>query len=303
MPEQQHGLLVLNKPKGPTSAGCLEKIKRNLKQKKIGHAGTLDPMASGVLLVLLGKGTKLAGHLTEGGKVYSGALQIGLATETYDMEGLEQVTAPWQHLDQAAVHEAVQEWTRMETQVVPPYSAAKHKGKPLYKLSREGKEIPVKTKPLMVTRAEVLDMDLPHVRFRVACGVGTYIRSLVHSLGMRLGCGAVLTELIREHSHPFGLDQAVELEQLLHAPELLAERTVPLHECLPHWPKAPCSESQARQVKNGMRIEYTADVASSLPFEEGVRALLTAPDGSALALAQAAREDGKPVWAVVRGLW
>ena len=95
---QQHGLLVLNKPKGPTSAGCLEKIKRVLKQKKIGHAGTLDPMATGVLLVLLGQATKIAGYLTEGGKAYSGVLELGTSTNTYDLEGEVVRQEPWEHL-------------------------------------------------------------------------------------------------------------------------------------------------------------------------------------------------------------
>jgi len=303
MPEQQHGVLVLDKPSGPSSTGCLEKIKRSLKQKKIGHAGTLDPMASGVLLVLLGRATKLAGHLTEGRKTYSGELQIGLSTETYDMEGLEHVQAPWEHLDEDAVLQAVMEWPQMQTQVIPPYSAAKHKGKPLYKLSREGKETPVKTKPLTVTRAEVLQLDLPRVRFRVECGAGTYIRSLVHSLGIRLGCGAVLTELIRERSHPFGLEQAVSLEQLLQAPDLLAEKTLPLEATLPHWHKVACTERQAALVRNGGRIDYAPETARVMPFAPGNKAMLLDPDGRALALAEAVLEDGRPVWAILRGLW
>lgn len=303
MPEQQHGLLVLNKPKGPTSTGCLEKIKRGLKQKKIGHAGTLDPMAGGVLLVLLGRGTKLASYLTEGGKTYSGALQLGLSTETYDMEGLERTQAPWEHLEAEAVRQTVLDWRDMESQVIPPYSAAKHKGKPLYKLSREGKETPIKTKPLTITGVEVLDMDLPFVRFRVECGAGTYIRSLVHSLGMRLGCGAVLTELTREYSHPFGLEDSVELEELLQDPELLAERVLSLGDALPHWPRVVLSERQAGMVKNGVRIDYSPETAQALPFEKGGRALLVESDGTTLALGEAALADGKPVWAILRGLW
>lgn len=302
MPEQQHGVLILDKPKGPTSAGCLEKIKRALKQKKIGHAGTLDPMASGVLLVLLGQCTKLASYLTEGGKTYSGTLQLGITTETYDMEGQEVVEAPWEHLEAEDVAAAVREWTEMKTQVVPPYSAAKHKGKPLYKLSREGKETPVKTKPLTVTRSEVLNMDLPRVRFRVECGVGTYIRSLVHSLGIRMGSGAVLSELVREHSHPFGLDQAWDLEQVLSEPDELPGRVLPLSEALPHWRKVELDAKQTAQVKNGIRIE-SAPGPDGESFAPGDRVMLMQQGGKALALAESAVTDGKPVWAILRGLW
>ena len=303
MPEQQHGLLVLNKPKGPTSAGCLEKIKRGLGQKKIGHAGTLDPMADGVLLVLLGQCTKLAGYLTEGGKTYSGCLRLGLSTETYDMEGKEHTEAPWEHLTQDEVRAAVMEWPSMKEQVIPPYSAAKHKGKPLYKLSREGKEVPVKTKPLTVTRAEILDMDLPRVRFRVECASGTYIRSLVHSLGIRLGCGAVLSELTREYSHPFGIDQAWDLETLLQEPERLAERVLPLDRTLPHWPRLALTERQASLVKNGARLDYVPGTLGEGAAAQGNRALLVGPSGKALALAEIKLADGKPVWAILRGLW
>lgn len=302
MPEQQHGVLVLNKPKGPTSAGCLEMIKRSLKQKKIGHAGTLDPMASGVLLVLLGQGTKLASYLTEGGKTYSGTLQLGITTETYDMEGQEVVEAPWEHLEADDVAAVVRDWTKMTSQVIPPYSAAKHKGKPLYKLSREGKETPVKTKPLTVTRSEVLEMDLPGVSFRVECGAGTYIRSLVHSLGIRLGCGAVLSALVREHSHPFGLDQAWELDTILNEPDELPGRVMPLSEALPHWRKVVLDAKESQMVKNGTRIECAPGAAGTV-VTPGERAMLTEQSGKALALAEAAITDGKPVWAILRGLW
>ena len=111
-----------------------------------------------------------------------------------------------------AVADVIAGWVGTSEQPVPPYSAAKHQGQPLYKLSREGKETPLKIKTIEISRAEVLRVELPYVTFRVICSSGTYIRSLAHSLGTRLGCGAVLTELIREYSHPFGLDRACPLD-------------------------------------------------------------------------------------------
>lgn len=302
-PTQQHGLLVLDKPKGPTSAGCLEKIKRGLKQKKIGHAGTLDPMATGVLLVLLGQATKIAGYLTEGDKIYSGVLELGVSTDTYDLEGQVTQRQAWEHLGPDTVRETVLQWREMTTQTIPPYSAAKHKGKPLYKLSREGKETPEIIKPLRVTLAEVLSLELPRVHFRVRCAAGTYIRSLVHSLGMRLGCGAVLTALTREYSHPFGLEQAHPLEAVLREPEALPGRVLPLADALPHWPRVGVDEQQTRMVKNGVRLDFSPETARVLPFAQGARAVLVAPGGGPLALAEAKLADGKPVWAVLRGLW
>ena len=299
---QLHGVLVLDKPKGPTSAGCLAQIKRILGQKKIGHAGTLDPMARGVLLVLLGQATKLAGALTEGGKIYSGKLKLGLATDTYDLEGKVVREAPYEHLTPEAVAAAVSEWATLTMQDVPPYSAAKHQGKPLYQLSREGKETPLKSKSISISRAEVLGMDLPWVDFRVECGPGTYIRSLVHSLGIRLECGATMTELTREFSHPFRLEQAFGLDQVLDEPELLATRVVPLPAALPHWPKLAISSRLAGQVKNGIPVGACDTGAAETP-PAGQRALFLDPDGGPLALAEVRLVDGKPVWAIVRGLW
>ena len=191
--EQQHGLLVVDKPRGLSSAQCTNRFKR-LGQKKIGHAGTLDPMAQGVLLVLLGHATKISGYLMAGGvKAYQGTVRLGQTTDTWDADGQITAEAPWDHVTAEAVADVIAGWVGTSEQPVPPYSAAKHQGQPLYKLSREGKETPLKIKTIEISRAEVLRVELPYVTFRVICSSGTYIRSLAHSLGTRLGCGAVLT--------------------------------------------------------------------------------------------------------------
>ncbi|MBR5883467.1 MAG: tRNA pseudouridine(55) synthase TruB, partial [Mailhella sp.] len=200
--EQQHGILILNKPKGLSSAQCLSRIKR-LGQKKIGHAGTLDPMATGVLIVMLGHATKLSNYLLEGGvKTYGGTLRLGVTTDTWDAEGSivsesplsAEDLAPGSALEQAA-RKDIAAWLAVTEQPVPPYSAAKHQGQPLYKLARAGMEVPQKVKQIQVSYADVQWVNMPDVRFRVTCSSGSYIRSLAHSLGIRLGCGAMLTEL------------------------------------------------------------------------------------------------------------
>ena len=170
---QLDGVLVLNKPSGPTSARCLSALKR-LGQRKIGHAGTLDPMASGVLLVLLGQGTKIASHLlADGGKVYSGQLRLGLTTDTWDIQGEVLTESPWQQVTEADVRAEVAHWLTLHEQEVPAYSAAKHEGQSLYKLARKGKEVPKKVKSMEISQADVLEVELPFVRFRVACSSGT----------------------------------------------------------------------------------------------------------------------------------
>ena len=309
--EQQHGLLVVNKPHGLSSAQCTNRFKR-LGQKKIGHAGTLDPMAQGVLLVLLGHATKISGHLMAGGrKTYQGTLRFGQTTDTWDAEGNILSESSWEHVQPEAVHEAVSAWLGTSEQPVPPYSAAKHQGQPLYKLSREGKETPVKTKNIEISHAEVLRVALPYVTFRVTCSSGTYIRSLAHSLGMRFGCGAVLTELIREYSHPFGLDQAYPLDTLLAEPERLPERVLPITAALPHWPTIFVAEGNVAAIKNGTPLAWSTshpvqdDQGRDIICATGNKAVLLMPDGTPLALAEAecGSSQTPPVWKVLRGLW
>ena len=297
---QQHGLLILNKPQGPTSYGCLDQIKRHLGQRKIGHAGTLDPMASGVLVVLLGQATKLASYISGGDKIYRGHLRIGLATDTYDIEGAVEHQFPWEHITPEDVGKTVAEWRDLLEQEVPAYSAAKHKGKPLYELKRTGQEVPVKTKPVEIFDAQVLDIALPDVQFRVSCSQGTYVRSLAHSLGKRLGCGATLTALVREFSHPFALEQAYSLEEVLGEPDTLAEKILPLDKCLPHWPSLPLDGSQAREVQNGTRL-LVRDVTADFAVHPGDRAQFVDATGRLLALVEAKWEGPVLVWTILRG--
>ncbi len=303
IPSQQDGVLVLDKPRGPTSAACIAAIKRRLGQKKIGHAGTLDPMASGVLLVLLGQATKLSGHLmADGEKVYAATVLLGQTTDTWDAEGAVTGNADPSFVTQAMLQKAIAAFIGDTEQEVPPYSAAKHEGKPLYALARKGLETPVKTRTVHISRAELEWVRLPHFRFRVSCGSGTYIRSLAHSLGIRFGCGAVLTELTREHSHPFGLDAAHDLEEVLARPESFARRVVRLTDALPEWPRLRLSAEQEAMVRNGAMLPHDA-VEQGAPLDMGARVFLLGPTGLPVALAEKTAPAGKPVWAVMRGLW
>ncbi len=299
--KQLDGVLVLHKPSGPTSADCLNQIKRHLGQKKIGHAGTLDPMATGVLVVLLGQATKLAGYLSEDRKTYRGTLILGQQTDTYDVQGQTTATAPWEHITTSAVLEIAAEWSGTFSQEVPPVSAAKHQGKPLYALHRAGQEVPVKVKDITIFEAQILSMDLPSVSFRVTCSAGTYIRSLAHSLGKRLGCGAVLSELEREASHPFTLSQAHSLEAVLTAGNRFPEMVLPMAQTLPHWPKLSLNSEQTALVRNGAWLP--ASLFPAYPAQEGDRALMLSSAQAPLALAEARIKDNALVWGILRGLW
>lgn len=299
------GVFVLNKPSGPTSNRCLSFFKR-LGQKKIGHAGTLDPMASGVLIVLLGQATKISSYLLEGGgKIYSGVIRLGLVTDTWDIEGRVMDRQPWQtvaveDLDQCVVRDCIASWVQLSSQEVPAYSAAKHNGQPFYRLARKGAETPDRVRAIKITQAETLDIRLPLVRFRVACSSGTYVRSLAHSLGRRLGCGATLCELVREYSYPFDIASSSTLEELAADPALLGRNLRHLVEALPDWPRLMLTETQAMRVRNGMPI--ACDQTPGQVDANADRVVLMFRQ-EAIALAQRRISSGGQNWGVMRGLW
>ncbi|WP_319780648.1 tRNA pseudouridine(55) synthase TruB [Maridesulfovibrio sp.] len=301
-PFQKHGVLVLNKPSGPTSTDCLNSIKRELKQYKIGHAGTLDPLAEGVLLVMLGQATKLGPYLLGHDKVYTGSLSIGRTTDTYDIQGTETSTGDISEITEKMVENEILHWNDLTSQEVPAYSAAKHKGKPLYELARKGEETPVKIKSIEIFDAEPLEVTLPLARFRVGCSAGTYIRSLVHSLGSRLGCGAVMESLRREESRPYRLSEAHNLDEVLADPEGFEARIIPLADALPHWHRFTVSEDMSIAIRNGTRIPVK-DIAADQEIIEGERAMFLDTDGTALALMETKQIDGKLLWVILRGLW
>ena len=295
-----NGVLILNKPRGPTSTGCLNKIKKRFKPRKIGHAGTLDPLAEGVLVVLLGQATKLAPYLVEGKKTYRGSLRLGLVTDTYDITGKVEAKFPWDNIGKDDIVREIRDWENLQDQEVPPVSAAKYKGKPLYALKRAGQKVPLKTKPIKIFEAQIIDINLPEVNFRVTCSQGTYIRSLAHSLGKRLGCGAVLTELTREKCHPFGLDQAFALEDILKA-EQLEPFILSIPRVLSYWPQTSVAIEVEKLIRHGQALD--PELVPNLPLKENSRALLVNEEGQELALVEARLKDGRLKWTILRGLW
>ena len=297
---------MLDKPGGISSAACIARIRRELGQKKIGHAGTLDPLATGVLLVLLGQATKLSGPLLDGGrKIYSGVIRLGMVTDTWDVEGETLETRPVAGIDAAAVQAAMAGLVGRYEQAVPAYSAAKHRGKPLYELARKGAAVPEKKKLVEISRGEAELVGPERIRFRVTCGSGTYIRSLAHSLGMRLGCGAALEKLSREYSHPFGIEQAHSLAETLADPEGFPSRVTGIADALPDWPRVRLNREEAARVRNGHAPACVPENGGERPFFPGLRALFQDEDGKALALTETAwdKKNGRGRWVLVRGLW
>lgn len=291
---QLDGIFVLNKPSGPSSAQCLKIFKR-MGQKKIGHAGTLDPLAKGVLVILLGQATKLSNWLMAK-KIYSGVIRLGIETDTWDAEGKIIVEKSIGRIREKDIASEIDQWNGEHDQEVPPYSAAKFNGQPLYKLARKGCKTPLKMKRIKVFKAGMLNCNMPYINFRVECSSGSYIRSLAHSLGKRLGCGAALWELTRESSAPFSLSDACSMAELKENPAILMEKLHSLADALPEWPHIELSSAQTCDVRNGKSIPAIGHTAN-------MENVLLCHNNLPVALARYEDKYNGPLWSIIRGLW
>jgi tRNA pseudouridine55 synthase len=209
-----NGIIVVDKPPDMTSAQVVTRVKRILKVKKVGHTGTLDPFATGVLVCCINKATRLARFLMHGKKRYEGVMKLGIRTDTQDLTGRVVSTEPDLRVTQQDVRRAFLRFLEVNHQSPPAYSALKHHGVPLYKLARRGIFVQKPPRPISIYGLEVLDTSLPDVRFEVSCSAGTYVRTLCADIGDALGCGAHLTRLCRTENGQFGLDEAVSLTAL-----------------------------------------------------------------------------------------
>ena len=222
------GAILVDKPAGPTSHDIVAQIRRTFRLKKVGHAGTLDPAATGLLIVLLGKGTKLSEKLMSGDKIYEGELKLGQTTDTYDADGEVTSQAEVPALDLDALQNVASSFVGDLLQVPPMHSAIKKEGVPLYKLARQGVEVERAPRLVHIYQFKITAFASPLLNFKVACTKGTYIRSLAHDLGQKLGCGAHLTALRRTHSGDFDIKEALPIESILQLSELeLQKRVVP----------------------------------------------------------------------------
>ena len=208
-----NGIINVYKEKGFTSFDVVAKLRGILKQKKIGHTGTLDPDAVGVLPVCLGNATKLCDMLTDKRKEYIAEFVLGKTTDTQDISG-EVLSETEVKCMEKEVRDAIASFVGTYDQLPPMYSAIKVDGKRLYELARQGKEVERKTRPVTMYEIEVLEMNLPYVSIRVLCSKGTYIRTLCHDIGQKLGCGAVMTSLERTMSGQFSKDTAYTLDEI-----------------------------------------------------------------------------------------
>ena len=247
------GVLNIYKEKGYTSHDVVAKLRGIIGQKKIGHTGTLDPDAVGVLPVCLGKATKLCDMLTDKNKTYETVMLLGKVTDTQDTSGATLSEHDTSTVDETAVRTAVLSFGGDYMQIPPMYSALKVNGKKLYELAREGIEIERKARPVQILEIQIRDINLPRVRMEVTCSKGTYIRTLCHDIGTKLGCGACMEELVRKKVSRFDIKDSLTLEQVAQRmnDNRLDECLVPIDEMFSDYEAVTLKEEFMSFVYNG----------------------------------------------------
>jgi tRNA pseudouridine55 synthase len=233
-PKEMEGVLLVDKPKGLTSHDVVYHLRRKLQMKKIGHAGTLDPMATGVLVMLIGKATRISQYLMSVDKVYEGEATLGVVTDSQDAEGEVMETRPVPELTEAGVREVMKGFLGDQYQIPPMHSAIKIGGVPLYKLARKGEEVEREPRFIRISQFNLLSFALPKLTFDLHCTKGTYVRTVASDLGNKLGSGAHLSALRRTASGKFTIAQCLPLEQIeaLSLPEI-EKRLIPVYEAAP----------------------------------------------------------------------
>jgi len=272
-----NGLLILDKPGGMTSHDVVARVRRATGEQSVGHLGTLDPMATGVLPLLLGKYTRLAQFYGASGKAYTGTIRFGFATDTYDAEGQPVGEPQTVTLDLETVRALAAKFLGETEQMPPPYSAKKVEGTPAYKLARQGK-----TPELKPVRVTVDAFTIEHVEddvaaFAMRISAGGYVRAIAHAMGQALGCGAHLASLRRTQAGPFRLEQALPLSDVeaLGAAGELEERMPHPRTLLPEMPAVTADEATVGRIRNGMQVnlpEYSQ--APLVKIFEGQRELI-----------------------------
>lgn len=253
------GIINVKKEAGFTSHDVVAKLRGILKQKKIGHTGTLDPQATGVLPVCLGKGTRLCDMMTDKEKTYEAVLLLGVETDTQDLEGTvlqrKEVCC-----SEEEVRAAAEGFFGEQLQVPPMYSALKVNGRKLYELAREGVEVERKARRIHIYEIQITKMELPRVWLTITCSKGTYIRTICHDLGQKLGCGGAMERLVRTRVGRFRLEEALTLSQIgaAAAEGRVTELVLSVEEVLKEYPPFYCPSSYDKLVHNGNPIDVSA---------------------------------------------
>ncbi|MBN2205808.1 MAG: tRNA pseudouridine(55) synthase TruB [Candidatus Aminicenantes bacterium] len=292
------GILLVDKPAGRTSHDIVLELRRRLGFSKIGHFGTLDPLATGLLIAALGRATRLFPFFQRHDKTYEARVRLGFSTDTYDALGKPTSPVSAALPEEEDVRTALERFRGVQDQVPPAYSAKKYKGRPLYEMARKSEPVPLKASTVVIHELALTAYNPPLVELRVRCSAGTYVRSLAHDLGLALGCRAHLAGLVRTAVGPYTLDRCLTLDALRAtalAPSFGGDPAglIPMEALLPEFPKLILNENGARSARNGNAVlpeHIGSAVPASLPAPDPDRGevlyRLFAPEGSLLALAR-----------------
>jgi tRNA pseudouridine55 synthase len=252
------GILAINKPEGISSAGVVARVKRALGVKKVGHTGTLDPFATGLLLIAVQKATRISRFFLNGSKHYTAQVTLGVETDTYDCTGQSVFEADPGIVNAISpddVRRVVSQFAGRQEQIPPSFSALKHKGQPLYKLARKGEMIKKPPRNIEIFSISAQKMALPVFEMEVHCGGGTYIRSLAYDIGKKLNCGAHLSGLTRTKSSAFDLKNAIGLAALERMePEAIEPYILPMSECLSFLPSIEADAVLEKKIRYGQKL-------------------------------------------------
>jgi len=271
MQPELSGILVVDKPADTTSAKVVAVVKRLLGARKVGHTGTLDPFATGVLVCCVNRATKLARFFLHGNKKYEAVLHLGIETDTQDSTGSVTATCHQTAFSDQAIRSAFKRFEGAVEQLPPVYSALKHKGTPLYKLARKGKPVQKPERRVFISNIEIVKIDLPLVRFKVSCSAGTYIRTLCADIGTALGCGGHLKELRRLESSGFTIARALpssELEDLALSGKL-SGRIIRMSKALQSMPEHIAGKVLADKIMHGNILTKKDIVPPEIDAPEG----------------------------------
>ncbi|MGK2906080.1 MAG: tRNA pseudouridine(55) synthase TruB [Desulfuromonadales bacterium] len=260
-----NGVLIIDKPRGLTSFDVVRQVRRLCNVRRVGHAGTLDPLATGVLPVAVGGSTRLVEYMMAGDKIYQATMKLGACTDTQDSEGRILEEKDWQHVDRDALEDVVSGFVGEISQLPPMYSALKKNGKPLYQLARQGMVVERQPRSVRIDSLVIDACSPPLVTFTVRCSKGTYVRTLCHDIGQTLNCGAHLTALRRLRCGRFDTAASHTLEEL----QALAEQKRPLPflspaEVLSDWPALTVTGAVLGRLRDGVAPDMTEVEASGL---------------------------------------
>jgi tRNA pseudouridine55 synthase len=286
------GILNINKPSGMTSHDVVQKVRRIIKEKRVGHTGTLDPLATGVLVLCVGKATRVARYLEAGEKEYQAAMRLGVITDTLDAEGRVLETRAYTPPAWEDIERTMRGFTGVIRQRPPVFSAVKVSGIPSYKLARQGRGKPLEPRSVTIHRLELTSYEEPIVRFTVRCSKGVYVRTLCADMGEALGTGAHLAGLMRTRSGRFSIERSVSLEQLADIASSGGARQamIPIDEALSDYPAVLIGDEEASKVMHGNQVSCPSSLAKSSIDVARVHD----PAGRLLALARVAAGTLRP---------